>query len=297
MLYILWDLKLKVGQSVRSIADCLRYAGDDITIRTALLEKRFLCGDRDPFDKLDAKLWSDLFSRTGPEFVEAKLAERDQRHERHGGSRYIQEPNIKEGKGGLRDLQTLHWVSKYIYVCDTAWDLVERGIYRRDEVQRFADAAKFIWAVRCHLHHLNGRAQEVLSFDRQIEIAERMGFADADGRRGVERFMQTYFRHAKNVGDLTRIFHWPRSRRNTPRTQPSPFGSALSALSAFARPATFELGHFFVSSDGRLTMSATSIGLCRRPGQSDPDLFHEAARTQAMIHPAALAGWSRRTST
>ncbi|MEM9100401.1 MAG: nucleotidyltransferase domain-containing protein, partial [Pseudomonadota bacterium] len=166
MLYILWDLKLKVGHSVRSIGDCLRYAQQDMTVRTALLEMRFICGDREPYDQAEAKLRSQLFNQTAGEYVEAKLAERDERHKRHGGSRYMVEPNIKEGKGGLRDLQTLHWVSKYVYTCDTAWDLVERGIYSHDEVQKFADAAKFIWAVRAHLHHLNGRAQEVLSFDR-----------------------------------------------------------------------------------------------------------------------------------
>jgi [protein-PII] uridylyltransferase len=206
MLYILWDLKLKIGQSVRSIDDCVRLAGTDLTIRTALLEKRFICGDRAPFDELEARLWKGLFLKTGHEFVEAKLGERDKRHARHGGSRYLLEPNIKEGKGGLRDLQSLHWISKYLYRTESAWDLVEMGVFEQDEVQRFADASKFIWAVRCHLHDLAGRAQEQLTFDRQVEIAGRMGFEDHDGRRAVEHFMQAYFRHAKNVGDLTRIF-------------------------------------------------------------------------------------------
>lgn len=281
MCYLLWDLKLKLGHSVRSIADCLRYAKSDITIRTALLEKRFLCGDREAFDKLDARLWEDLFVQTGPEFVEAKLSERDRRHDRHGGSRYLLEPNIKEGKGGLRDLQTLHWVSKYIYVCNTAWDLVARGIYRHDEVQKFADAAKFIWAVRCHLHDLNGRAQEVLSFDRQIEIAERMGFQDLDGRRGVERFMQTYFRHAKNVGDLTRIFA---AALEAEHAKPQPrFSMLLRAFSFGEGPA--DLGAFQVQ-DSRLTVRDDRVFA------EDPvnilRLFHQAAKMDAMIHPEAL---------
>ena len=196
MLYILWDLKLKVGQSVRSIDDCIRLAGTDLTIRTALLEKRFICGDRAPFDELETRLWKGLFLKTGHEFVEAKLGERDQRHDRHGGSRYLLEPNIKEGKGGLRDLQSLHWISKYLYRTESAWDLVEMGVFEQDEVQRFADASKFIWAVRCHLHDLAGRAQEQLTFDRQVEIAGRMGFKEHDGRMAVEHFMHAYFRHA-----------------------------------------------------------------------------------------------------
>ncbi|MEM0921678.1 MAG: [protein-PII] uridylyltransferase [Pseudomonadota bacterium] len=281
MCYLLWDLRLKLGHSVRSIADCLRYAKADITIRTALLEKRFLCGDRAEFDKLDATLWSELFCKTGPEFVEAKLSERDRRHERHGGSRYLLEPNIKEGKGGLRDLQTLHWVSKYIYVCNTAWDLVARGIYTHDEVQRFAEAAKFIWAVRCHLHDLVGRAQEVLSFDRQIELAERMGFEDFEGRRGVERFMQTYFRHAKNVGDLTRIFA---AALEAQHAKPQPrFSMLLRAFSFGEGPE--DLGAFEVR-DGRLSVSHDQVFA------EDPvnllRLFHQAVRMDAMIHPEAL---------
>ncbi|MEM1300403.1 MAG: nucleotidyltransferase domain-containing protein, partial [Pseudomonadota bacterium] len=172
MLYMLWDLKLKVGQSTRSVDDCIRLAREDFTIRTALLEKRFIAGDAAPFGELDTRLWRELFDKTGPEFVEAKMSERDSRHERHGGSRYLLEPNLKESKGGLRDLQTLHWISKYLYHTGTAWDLVEMGVFEQEEVQRFADASKFIWAVRCHLHDLSGRAQEQLTFDRQVEIAE-----------------------------------------------------------------------------------------------------------------------------
>ncbi|MEM7506669.1 MAG: [protein-PII] uridylyltransferase [Pseudomonadota bacterium] len=197
------------------------------------------------------------------------------------GARYMLEPNIKEGKGGLRDLQTLHWVSKYIYHSGTAWDLVDMGVYQRDEVQTFADAAKFIWAVRCHLHDLSGRAQETLSFDRQVEIAERMGFEDGDGRRGVERFMQTYFRHAKNVGDLTRIFTAALEAQHTKR--PPGLSSLLQAFSFRSATSSDEP---FIVRDGRLTIRDEEIFT------EDPlrllRLFHEAARMDAMIHPSAL---------
>ncbi|MHA1530052.1 MAG: [protein-PII] uridylyltransferase [Alphaproteobacteria bacterium] len=282
MLYLLWDLKLKVGQSVRSIDDCIRLAGADLTIRTALLEKRFVCGDRDPFDELDTRLWKGLFRRTGHEFVEAKLSEQDARHERHGGSRYLLEPNIKEGKGGLRDLQSLHWVSKYLYHTETAWDLVEMGVFERDEVQRFADASKFIWAVRCHLHDLAGRAQEQLTFDRQVEIAGRMGFVDHDGRMAVEHFMHTYFRHAKNVGDLTRIFSAALEAQHA--KAPPRLSTLLRALSF--RSAASDPSQPFVVRDGRLSVrddevfSNNPVNLLR--------LFRDAARLDAQLHPAAL---------
>jgi [protein-PII] uridylyltransferase len=281
-LYILWDLKLKLGQSVRSIDDCLRLAREDLTIRTALLEQRFLCGDRAPYEELDGRLWQDLFRKTGPEFVEGKLAERDARHERHGGSRYLLEPNLKEGKGGLRDLQTLHWISKYLFHTDTAWDLVEMGVFQQDEVQRFADAAKFIWAVRCHLHDLVGRAQEKLTFDWQVEIAARMGYNDHDGRMGVEHFMHTYFRQAKAVGDLTRIFSAALEAQHA-KTQPT-ISLLMRALSF--RTTKPDGDDPFTVQAGRLTTRDETVL------QSDPlnilRLFREAARLDAQIHPMAL---------
>ncbi|MEM7059160.1 MAG: [protein-PII] uridylyltransferase [Pseudomonadota bacterium] len=282
ILFILWDLKLKVGQSTRSIDDCLRLARDDITIRTTLLEQRFIWGDREPFDELDQRIWPELFERTGREFVEAKMAERDSRHERHGGSRYLLEPNVKESKGGLRDLQTLHWISKYLYHTGTAWDLVDMGVFHHNEVRRFAKAAKFIWAVRCHLHDLVGRAQEQLTFDRQVEIAERMGYKDADGRLAVEHFMHLYFRHAKAVGDLTRIFS---AALETQQTKSLPrFSVLLQALNfRTARPNENEP---FAVEGGRLTVRDETVF------QNDPinllRLFFDAARMDAMIHPAAL---------
>ena len=132
-LYILWDLKLKVGQSVRSVNECLKLGREDYTIRTSLLEKRFLWGDEQLTIELRDKLRKELFSSTGPEFVEAKLAERDARHERHGGSRYLVEPNVKEAKGGLRDLQNLFWIAKYIYEVDTPKDLLDKGVFAQEE--------------------------------------------------------------------------------------------------------------------------------------------------------------------
>ncbi len=280
-LYILWDLKLKIGQSTRSPDDCLRLARRDFTIRTALLEQRFIFGDRDLFEELDWRLWTELFEGTAAEFVEAKMTERDERHERHGGSRYMLEPQIKEGKGGLRDLQTLHWISTYIYHTDTAWDLVGMGVYERDEVQRFADAAKFLWAVRCHLHDLASRAQEKLTFDRQVEIAERMGYQDGGGMMAVERFMQTYFTHAKAVGNLTRIFSAVLEAQHTKRL---PRFSALMQALSF-RTASRSDEPFTVES-GRLTVRDDQVFA------EDPlnilRLFRDAARAEAMVHPAAL---------
>jgi [protein-PII] uridylyltransferase len=206
MLYMLWDLKLKVGHSSRTIADCLSMGREDITIRTALLEQRYIAGDDQLARDLDTRLWNDLFRNTGPQFIDAKLTERAERHKRQGGQRYVLEPNVKEAKGGLRDLQTLYWIGKYLHRVPSAQGLVGAGLLSQDEFETFDRAENFLWAARCHMHHITGRAADQLTFDLQVEVAERMGYTDAGGRRGVERFMQDYFRHATRVGELTRIF-------------------------------------------------------------------------------------------
>src|SRR5262249_6239730 len=149
---------------------------------------------------------TEIVKDSAGQYVEAKLAERDSRHQRLGDSRYHVEPNVKEGKGGLRELHSLFWFAKYIYRLDDVSKLVAIGGLREEEAARFHRAQKFLWTVRCHLHYLTGRAEERLTFDVQAEIGRRMGYTDHAGTRGVERFMKHYFLIAKDVGDLTRIF-------------------------------------------------------------------------------------------
>jgi [protein-PII] uridylyltransferase len=206
MLYVLWDLGLKVGHSTRSIADCIRLARADFTIRTALLEARFIYGDRELYDDLEKRFDAEVVKGTANEFVDAKLTERDGRHTRAGESRYLVEPNVKEGKGGLRDLNTLFWIAKYVYRVKQPSDLVKAGVFTKEEYQTFRKAENFLWAVRCELHFLTGRAEERITFDLQTEMAKRLGYQTHRGLKAVERFMKHYFLVAKDVGDLTRIF-------------------------------------------------------------------------------------------
>ncbi|WP_424932121.1 [protein-PII] uridylyltransferase [Amaricoccus macauensis] len=205
-LYCLWDLKLKVGQAVRTVDDCIRQSKKDGTIRTSLLEQRHLWGNEALSTELRERLFNELFKGTGPEFVELKLEERAERHKRQGSSRYLLEPNIKDGKGGLRDLQMLFWIAKYLNNVRSPEDLVELGVFSPEEYEIFVEAAAFLWTARVHLHLINNRASELLSFDMQVEVSERLGYGSTDGQRAVECFMQDYFTHAKHVGDLTRIF-------------------------------------------------------------------------------------------
>ncbi|MFC2252776.1 [protein-PII] uridylyltransferase [Labrys portucalensis] len=205
ILYVLWDLGQKVGHATRTIDECLRLARGDMTIRTALLEARPILGDMGLASELSARFDRELVQLTAAEFVAAKLAERDERLIKAGNSRYRVEPNVKEGKGGLRDLNTLYWIAKYVYRVRDAADLVEAGLFTRREYRQFTLAEDFLWATRCALHFLTGRAEERLTFDIQREIAAFLGYSDRGGLRGVERFMKHYFLVAKDVGDLTAI--------------------------------------------------------------------------------------------
>ena len=206
MLYMLWDLGLKVGHATRNIDECVRLSRSDITIRTSILEARFVWADEALFNQLIVRFDKEVVKGTGAEYVQAKLAERDERHAKAGESRYLVEPNIKDGKGGLRDLQTLFWIGKYFYRVRSADELVDKGVFTRAEYNQFLKAEDFLWAVRCHMHFLTGKAEERLHFDIQREIAERLGYTSHPGLSAVERFMKHYFLIAKDVGDLTRIF-------------------------------------------------------------------------------------------
>ncbi|QGN54859.1 [protein-PII] uridylyltransferase [Novosphingobium sp. Gsoil 351] len=206
ILYFLWDLGLKVGHSTRSPDDVVRMAKSDLTIRTALLEGRYVWGDRELYDTAARRFQAEVVAGTERQFVAEKLAERNERHKRVGDSRYVVEPNVKEGKGGLRDLHTLYWIGKYIHKVRSASELVDVGLFSAEEYRAFRRADDFFLAVRCHLHLVTGRAEDRLTFDLQREVATRMGFAERPGKSAVERFMQYYFLTAKKVGSLTGVF-------------------------------------------------------------------------------------------
>ncbi|MEM9331483.1 MAG: [protein-PII] uridylyltransferase [Pseudomonadota bacterium] len=205
VLYMLWDMGFKVGHATRNIDECIRLSKDDMTIRTSILEVRFLHGVQSLYETLAKRFSAEVVKGSAKEFITAKLAERDSRHLKTGESRYLVEPNVKDGKGGLRDLHTLFWIGKYFYNLGKSHALVGAGMLSEKEYQRFRRAEKFLWTVRCHMHFLTGRSEERLSFDIQRDIAERLNYTSHGGLAGVERFMKHYFLVAKEVGDLTLI--------------------------------------------------------------------------------------------
>ena len=211
MLYMLWDLGLKVGHATRSVEQSISLAKEDQTILTSLLDLRFLCGDAALANELYVKFRKTITKGKGRAYIAAKLAERDIRHDREGNSRYVIEPNIKEGKGGLRDLHVLYWIARFvdkdgrINDAQHSQNYVDMGLFDKVAATRFVHAADFLWRARIWLHYISGRPTESLSFDKQTVLARKMGYASGPIEIAVEKFMREYFTNAKEVGALTRI--------------------------------------------------------------------------------------------
>ncbi|HHG91058.1 MAG TPA: [protein-PII] uridylyltransferase [Devosia sp.] len=287
VLYMLWDLGQKVGHAVRSLDECLRMARTDMTVRTATLEARFLVGDKSLFDTLSARFEKEIVAGSGPEFIDAKLSERDVRHEQMGNTRYVVEPNIKDGKGGLRDLNTLFWIGKYYYRVKTSRELVDKGVFSKSELRLFEKAEDFLWGVRCNLHFLTGRAEEKLHFDVQPEMARRLGFADRAGMLSVERFMKRYFLVAKDVGDLTRLFC--ASLELSHAKQPDLLGRFLENWGKGSRKIRGETD--FGIERGRINTKKDDV--FNRDPVNLIKIFWLAAREDILFHPEALKQISR----
>ncbi|MBM3506536.1 MAG: [protein-PII] uridylyltransferase [Alphaproteobacteria bacterium] len=277
LLYVLWDLGLKVGHASRSVDECVRLPRNDITIRTSILETRLLCGDGALYDELRRRFAAEIIANTGPAYVEAKLAERDERHRKLGDSRYLVEPNVKDGKGGLRDLHTLFWIAKYLYQVHDRAELVPLGVFTERELLRFVKSEEFLWSVRFALHYLTGRAEERITFDVQGELAQRLGYKQRTGARSVERFMKHYYLYAKEVGDLTRIFCAVLEERHKRRPR---FRLPLVGRD---RP---EMVDGFVLSGGRVDVGEP--GMFARDPVMMLRLFHLAQERELDIHPHAL---------
>jgi [protein-PII] uridylyltransferase len=277
ILYTLWDLGLKVGHATRTIEEAVRLSLDDMTIRTSLLEARWLWGDKKMFENF-CKRFLEVFDKsTSLNFVEAKLSERDARHKHMGDTRYVLEPNIKEGKGGLRDLQTLFWIAKYLYRVDNMRDLQDIGVLTARDVRLFTRAKKFFWGVRCHLHYFSARAEERLTFNVQSEISNRLNYKERAGAQGVERFMKHFFLIAKDVGDLTRILCAVLEDQQKKKQKRFRFPSF-----SFSK----RLMEGFVLDGDRLTV--TDIDTFKKEPLKLLKLFHVAQLNNTDIHPHGL---------
>ncbi|MBR1362218.1 MULTISPECIES: [protein-PII] uridylyltransferase [Bradyrhizobium] len=289
ILYCLWDMGLKVGHATRSVDESIRQARGDMTIRTAILETRFLTGDKPLYEELVERFDKEVVQGTASEFVTAKLAEREERHRRGGQSRYLVEPNVKDGKGALRDLHTLFWIAKYVYRVRDTGELVERGVFDAQEYRSFRRCADFLWSVRCNLHFYSGRAEERLSFDLQREIAVRLGYTSHPGMQDVERFMKHYFLVAKEVGNLTAILC---AKLEDQQAKPAP---VLSRMMARLRPTAAKRrvpdSDDFIVDNNRINVAAPDVF------KHDPvnliRIFRLAQKNNLAFHPDAMRDVTR----
>jgi [protein-PII] uridylyltransferase len=288
ILYCLWDMGLKVGHATRSVDECIRQGKADMTIRTALLEARFLLGDRALFDEFTARFDKAIVKGTAAQFVAAKLAEREERLRRAGQSRYLVEPNVKDGKGGLRDVHTLFWIAKYVYRVHEAEELIERGVFDREEYKTFRRAEDFLWAVRCHMHFVSGRAEERLSFDIQREIAVRLGYTAHPGMKDVERFMKHYFLVAKDVGDLTAILCAALEEREA---KPMPvLDRVMARIKPRPRRVVLESDDFVVDNN---RINIADAAAFRRDPVNLVRIFRLAQKHNLAFHPEAMRAAAR----
>lgn len=287
ILYCLWDMGLEVGHATRSIDECIRQAKADMTVRTAILESRFLVGEKSLFDELVNRFDRQVVQGTASEFVAAKLAEREERLRRAGQSRYLVEPNVKDSKGGLRDLHTLFWIGKYVYRVRKVSDLVAHGVFDQDELALFRRCENFLWSVRCNMHFYTHRAEDRLSFDIQREIALRLGYTAHPGQKDVERFMKHYFLNAKHVGDLTAILC---AALENSHTKSAPMLGRMVARFRRGRKALRESADFVVDNN-RINL-ADKAAFARDPVNLIR-IFHLAQKHGLAFHPDAMRQASR----
>jgi [protein-PII] uridylyltransferase len=273
ILYLLWDLGLKIGHSVRNVNEALKEAREDITIRTNVLESRYIAGDKRPANEFTRRFQQEIVAHSQKEFVQAKLEEWRGRHEKLGASRYVLEPNVKEGKGGLRDLHTLIWLTNYCFGVTKMRDLHKLGRISKEELADFRRCRSFLYLVRLHLHDLTNRPDERLTFDAQRAIAERIGYRAQTVNQAVERFMKRYFLTTKTIGSLTRNLYFMLLEEYQP--------GASSALRV-AGPA---LPEGFCLESGRLHFTDTEW-IAAHPAKII-ELFWLSHDRQCEIHPAS----------
>lgn len=206
VLHPLWDAGFQVGHSVRTIQECLDLAAEDLTIRTSMMEARFLTGSADLFQEFHERYARRIAGKGVDTFIDQKLEERRREYEKFGETVYLLEPNVKKSKGGLRDLHVLQWVGMARYHAATIRELADRGILSRQDYRALTEAREFLWRVRALMHVHAGSAQEILTFDEQVWLAQRFGYRDRPHLLAVEQFMQVYYRHTMGLHErMTRF--------------------------------------------------------------------------------------------
>lgn len=286
LLHTLWDMGLSVGHATRSPEGCL-LAAKDPAICTALLDARLIAGDGLLFEEWQKRFRDHISASDCADFIDSKLAERDTRHRRFGASRYLVEPNIKESKGGLRDLDVLYWLAKYAYQLRRPSELARRNLFTPKDYALFRSCLNFLWAVRCELHFWSRRADDRLTFEAQLHIARTWKVGERSGLSAVECFMKSYYTVARRSGLLTGILCAALEESGRKRLPAPPDSRGrLVWVSADDRN-----GADFVIESGRL--NAVNDSVFARDGVNFLRVFLMRAACRAALHPHVVTLLSR----
>ena len=272
-----WDIGLEIGHSVRTVADCIEASAGDITIRTTLLEARFLAGSRKLFRELNAEVHKAVDPVA---FFKAKKLEQEQRHAKHQDSPYALEPNLKEAPGGLRDLHVIQWIARASGMGRRWADLVSHGLLERGEARQLAQLESHLQDLRIRLHYLAGRREDRLVFDLQSALAGQLGHKDTASRRASETMMQRYYQTAKVVTQLNTILLQNLEARLAPRpdTEPRSLNERFEVRS--------ELLH--IKREGTFAKQPSAILECFLLMMQHPELRGMTARTLRALWRARL---------
>ncbi len=203
ILYLLWDLKYTIGHSIRTIEDCVKIGSSDFTARTSLMEARMIAGSESLFKEFQEAFTNKVIARNVRAYIEERLKYMRERYQQYGSSIYLVEPNIKEGKGGLRDIHCLQWVSIARYRTYSLSEFHKQGYISKVGYNELLEAQDFLLRIRNELHFHAGKAADVLTAEDQWRIANFFGYKDEPHRLGVEAFMRDYYRHASHIHDIS----------------------------------------------------------------------------------------------
>jgi [protein-PII] uridylyltransferase len=284
VLHPLWDSGFQVGHSVRTIQDCVDLGLTDLTVRTSMMEARFLAGSPELFQQFHARYVRKVVSRGFDAYLDQKVSERQREYQKFGETVYLLEPNVKKSKGGLRDLHLLQWIGLARYQAPTIRELSDRGILSQADCRAIKDAREFLLRVRSFLHIRAGMAQEILTFDDQVWLAKQLGFTDRPNLLAVEQFMQQYYRHTMGLHAASMRFV-ERCRRRS-------FWQRLMRWMPASR-----VDHYFVVTGEALTVPAELRSQVLDRPASLLTLFDLARSRKLRIDPSLLEDIHRHAET
>ena len=254
ILYMLWDVGFKVGHSTRSIAEAVKQANADMLSKTSLLESRLVAGDADLFKEFKAEFVKRCVDGYEDTYIQERKVNQAERHEKFGRSVYMQEPNIKNGCGGLRDYQNLLWIAFFKHRVQSTAQLVEKKFLNESERRTLDRAYDFLLRVRTEMHYMNKRAADVIVLSQQLQIADKLNYPQKNILRRSEAFMRDYYQHARNIYNITELLSERLRLSPVAQSGPRKFFGLLPRK-------TKNLDRFdgFHSADGRLYPDENSI--------------------------------------